>query len=650
MSTSSNEHISSVLESLSSYYRDLTQVYNYESEPIPTTCAYQNTYSYITPTTEDTGSKIILSFNDNHVDSLQKNTTSTAPQTDTDILSTLQEDLHPEHVLKLFANTTSHESYHHNCSDLRSKERFMEENNEFKSLAGFVLNVIEDSYIDTQRIIDYPGLRDVQAFAILYQVINDNPKFESVGTKQSIHEQLTASLLQLTTLGYVIDLKDAATETKQFVKWLEPHAKAIKFLESPIQRYTLSQQVFNALLSFIPKNELQHNPFKDMDFSKTGSTDISANPQDHAQDESGLENLDTDLDTLNEDILDDIAETTPDHTNTSEDPPEDPPETPPTDTSTPHPSQSVDTDTLIETIVDTLPQDSSITNSINTEKYKEDWERLQTEYLPTNEDFSTRVQNNHPDSQRSVNHDEIRSEIKNSKLTQQFYDAFKQLKTRDHAIEKHTGNRIHTKNVVRNRSTKTQTRPAYKHKQKTEKGDRSITLCVDCSSSMNEYKTKFAIGSLYEMTNLIGDDLSITTFSTRFNNTKLVTAPTEQFEWSHLDTFRPTGKTPTPHGIADAQQVSMHTTRPEKVMIVITDGKPNKTIPGKPHNTSPVKQSRAVIEQCRNRGITVIGLGIGNISKEKMNKMFGPNNYVHTEMNNLTQKLLQLYKKQMNTT
>lgn len=642
LDSENDSHISSILESLSSYYRDLSQVYNYDSDPIPTTCTYQNTASYISET-NDKSPKITLSFNNNHVTSLLKDNTNTDPQTDTDILSTLQNELQPEHVLKLFANTTSHESYHHNCSDLQSKERFMEENNEFKSLAGFVINVIEDSYIDTQRIIDYPGLRDVHAFAILYQVINDNPKFESVGTIHSIHEQLTASLLQLTTLGYVIDLEDADTKTKQFVEWLEPHAKAIKFLESPTQRYTLSQQVFNALLSFVPKNELQHNPFKDMNFSKTGSTDISANPQDKAQDESGLENLDTDLDTLHEDILEDIEETT----NTSSDQTE----KPPTDTANPQPeaSQSVDTDTLIETITDSLQQDPSITNSITTEKYKEDWERLQTEYLPTGEDFSTREQNKHPDKNRSVNHDEIRSEIKDSKLIQQFYDAFKQLKTRDHAIEKHTGNRIHNRNVVRNRSTKTNTRPAYKHKQKTEKGDRSITLCVDCSLSMNEYKTKFAIGSLYEMTNLIGDDLSILAFSTRFNNTKLVTSPTEQFEWSHLDTFRTTGKTPTPHGIADAQQLTMHTNRPEKVMIIITDGKPNKTIPGKKHNKSPVNQSRAVIEQCRNRGITVIGLGIGNISEEKMTEMFGPNNYVHTQMNNLTQKLLQLYKQQMNT-
>lgn len=74
-----------------------------------------------------------------------------------------EERLNEEQEFALLVNTESHELEHDVVSDLNSKEEFAKAHPDRKRLAGFVINVVEDVYIDKRRTDRDRGLRPIQA-------------------------------------------------------------------------------------------------------------------------------------------------------------------------------------------------------------------------------------------------------------------------------------------------------------------------------------------------------------------------------------------------------------------------------------------------------------------------------------------------------
>lgn len=246
---------------------------------------------------------------------------------------------------------------------------------------------------------------------------------------------------------------------------------------------------------------------------------------------------------------------------------------------------------------------------------------------------------------QKASNDDIR-EIKNSRMVKDIEEAFKNIKTRDIVIADEQGDRLHTPNYIERQVTgDTTRRDILRRRKKVEIGDRVIGVAVDMSGSVDEREAKVALGSLYKATEVIGDEFAASAFQK--NSTPLITGLDEYFDWEHLSSLRSGGNTPTADGILETINLIKDSTMPEKVIMVITDGKPNVTPSNSRYtNMDAVEGACAAVQEAKKEGIKVIGIGVGNVDHGTMNQMF-EGNYVMTGEAGMARKLVEQYKKQM---
>jgi Mg-chelatase subunit ChlD len=251
---------------------------------------------------------------------------------------------------------------------------------------------------------------------------------------------------------------------------------------------------------------------------------------------------------------------------------------------------------------------------------------------------------------------ESKQAVLDGDLRKSIEDAFQQLKTRNRYVEQQVGEDLSMDGVITNRSTGTEIRANYKHMQRAEKGDRAVGVALDMSGSMNEYRAKVAVGALYTATKVIGDSFTASAFmmnqSHRDTNeqsiqTPLITGPTEGFQWDHLDGLTTNSRTPTASGIIDGESLLQEASRPEKVLLVITDGRPNVAPDGNDNSTVALDAAASAVQRARSKGLKVIGLGVGSVDESNMKAMFGANDYLMADMESLAETLLKIYRRQM---
>jgi len=252
----------------------------------------------------------------------------------------------------------------------------------------------------------------------------------------------------------------------------------------------------------------------------------------------------------------------------------------------------------------------------------------------------------------------IQESVARSGLEDEIVEAFRQLKTRDRDVPARRGKKINVRNSVRRLAGDTSEHRLYDRRKRAESGDRAMGVAVDMSGSMNLDKTRIALGSLKIATDVIGDDMVVHGFHTGSRgpthehttnvSTPLLTGPTESVEWEHLDLVTSGGGTPTGAGISATRATLQRCSKPEKVMVVITDGHPNNTSArGDREDLSPADEALAEVRECRRKGIKVLAMGVGSIDQDLMNKIFGED-WVHTEEDTLAEDLVTIYRSQMN--
>jgi hypothetical protein len=201
----------------------------------------------------------------------------------------------------------------------------------------------------------------------------------------------------------------------------------------------------------------------------------------------------------------------------------------------------------------------------------------------------------------------------------------------------------------------------------TESGDRCIGLSCDISGSMSGSMKglKVAGAAIAKATEIVGDEFVWEAFTdvtsghgsdtaisgeVRDLELKIVTGPRESFEWEHTESIWASANEPTASGVRHTRQLMEMTSANEYLMIVITDGCALITEDGrKPADNEPVEQAREAVEECRQAGIDVIGLGIGGMDEERMEDTFGGGNYILTTIDKLADDIVDLYRKQMHT-
>jgi Mg-chelatase subunit ChlD len=248
---------------------------------------------------------------------------------------------------------------------------------------------------------------------------------------------------------------------------------------------------------------------------------------------------------------------------------------------------------------------------------------------------------------------EIRTEVMEGELKNSIEDAFRQLKTRNRYVEQQVGEDLNMDGVITNRSMGSEVRANYKHMQRAEKGDRAVGVALDMSGSMHEMRAKTAIGALYAATEVIGDSFVASGFFShggRYDadiNTPLITGPDEEFDWDHLNGITTGNGTPTASGVLDGMQLLQAASRPEKVLVVVTDGKPNVAPNGAGNTNQATDSAASAVRRARAEGIKIIGLGVGSVDEGNMATMFGKQDYLMADMDTLADTLLQIYRRQM---
>jgi Mg-chelatase subunit ChlD len=237
---------------------------------------------------------------------------------------------------------------------------------------------------------------------------------------------------------------------------------------------------------------------------------------------------------------------------------------------------------------------------------------------------------------------------------------FRQFKTRDVPRPSRQGDRLNVDGIVRRKAGNRSETKLFKKKRNVARGDRAVHVASDFSGSMHESQVKMAISAVGAATDIIGDAFSASVWtadrsSKRFGKSVgkaalgLITGPDEDFDPEHLNAFETGGGTPTANGIQFGSAVLDDMRGGDRVLIIVTDGKPNKRL--SPRDESPTgdaeKDARVMVQEARKDGQKVIGLGVGAVNEQNMANVFGPNGYVMASMDNLAQKLLTVYQDQL---
>jgi len=255
----------------------------------------------------------------------------------------------------------------------------------------------------------------------------------------------------------------------------------------------------------------------------------------------------------------------------------------------------------------------------------------------------------------------IRSQEKWRQLRDDVQDAFRRLKSRDTRTPSRKGDDLNMQAInQRAAGDKSKTR-LFTRKRQVAKGDRAVGVATDFSGSMDEADVKMALSAIAEATEIIGDDLvanawakrSQEVFGLRRSETTIgvVCGPDEDFEMDNLDAFGVGGGTPTADGIDQLTDMLEGMTAREKVAIVVTDGKPNVEYGGGSWDErltgDATKDAARVTREARQEGMKVIGLGVGGVNESQMAEIFGQTGYVMGSMDDLAEKLVEVYRRQL---
>lgn len=248
---------------------------------------------------------------------------------------------------------------------------------------------------------------------------------------------------------------------------------------------------------------------------------------------------------------------------------------------------------------------------------------------------------------------EIRTMVNEDGLVDDLKDALRELKTRDRTMPAEFGDQLNIDAVVAKKAGAFGERNLFLHTEQAESGDRAMCVALDSSGSMYEDVALKLLGALAEATQVIGDEFCAVGYASgrghygNGNKTQYITGPQEAFDYDHLDGVRMDGGTPTADGIMGALELVGHANKPEKIIVVVTDGEANDCLDDSPTGDYD-GDVRHAIHVARSSGVKVIGLGCNGASPSYMREQFGED-FVTADMSNLVEALVEIYKRQMKT-
>jgi Mg-chelatase subunit ChlD len=302
------------------------------------------------------------------------------------------------------------------------------------------------------------------------------------------------------------------------------------------------------------------------------------------------------------------------------------------------------------------------------EETRERAQRLREQERREQSDMAQRIKqrDERTENNEGVPHEDVESYLSERDLDDELAEAFRQLTSMPRDSPDRRGNRMNMAGVNRHMSGDYAHKDVYLNREIRTFGNLCIGVCVDMSSSMTEVKAKAALLALSIATDVTGDELVASAYSTGYsgNYSRLITAPNEAFKPEMLDSIVSTGGTPTGHGIIETLSLMERSDKREKLLIVITDGATRKWLPTAEYpGDTKFEQVNNVVQGARADGTRVIGMGVGSISSAKMKQQFetgrdapalngdggevAPDGYVNAGMSDMTELLVRMYREQI---
>lgn len=240
-------------------------------------------------------------------------------------------------------------------------------------------------------------------------------------------------------------------------------------------------------------------------------------------------------------------------------------------------------------------------------------------------------------------HDEIRAHVREHGLAEEMRETLADIATEEHETTATEGDLLDMRNTIRRLSGDTTVDDYYREPTTYPSDDLAVGVSIDMSGSMNAYEleAKAAVGTFLFAVDQLGGTVVANAWQhdRQAITVRMLTGPTERFQWRHLDGAEPGGGDPIARGMRYCGELLRRTSNSEQLLFVITDGKPGVTsLPDETYE-SPIDEAEHVARELRRRGVTVIGVGFGNVREDNLEAMFGEEWSVHVPLEDLAETL-----------
>lgn len=287
---------------------------------------------------------------------------------------------------------------------------------------------------------------------------------------------------------------------------------------------------------------------------------------------------------------------------------------------------------------------------------------------------------------------EVRRFMQNSGIAQDVRDRFEKIKKAPAPVNARRGSELDRKRLTRFRMGDPTASDFYIRQQGgREKARRAVGVALDLSGSMYGYDingvrrrggedytrridvSRVALAALAIACDEIGDTFTASGFQDTEQHhpdagpAPLITGPNEQFEWDHLDTVTANHATPMGTGVIKGAKRLDRANMPEKTLFVVCDGKPTRPSAldhpdcVEARAKDGIEHTRRCVEEARNAGVGVMGVGIGDgIDEADMAAIFGHTeggevnyqgrgdpNFTTTDAGSLPEELAEVYERQL---
>lgn len=152
--------------------------------------------------------------------------------------------------LRVVVDTLNHEMEHIRSSPLTAKKEFSEQYPRCPEFAGLVLNILEDQFIDWQRLKRFRGLRAAHSFKVDAIMSNGSRRPPLFNLDQGA--QVTEGFLQMAFSGYVKGFSKAPREVQEAIVRCRPLVDAVRNEYDPDRREQIAHTCMDILLEAVP--------------------------------------------------------------------------------------------------------------------------------------------------------------------------------------------------------------------------------------------------------------------------------------------------------------------------------------------------------------------------------------------------------------